>query len=119
MQKRLIIAGLGAILILLAATAQGVDQPNTQKIEITASKFAFSPAEITVKKGQPVELEIHSTDATHGLTIKAFGVRTDVPKGKTETVTFLPEEVGTFEGKCAHFCGKGHGSMKLAVHVVE
>lgn len=119
MQKKLIIAGLAAILILLAATAQGGDQPKSQKIEITASKFAFSPAEITVKKGQQVELEIHSTDANHGLAIKAFGIRTEVPKGKTGTVTFLPEEAGTFEGKCAHFCGKGHGSMKLAVHVVE
>lgn len=119
MQKRLIIAGLAAILIFLAATAKGVDQPNVQKIEITATKFAFSPAEITVKKGQQVELEITSADVTHGLTINAFGVRTDVSKGKTATLTFLPEEVGTFEGKCAHFCGKGHGSMKLAVHVVE
>jgi len=119
MQKKLIIASAVAILILLATTAQGVDQPGAQKIEITASRFAFSPAEITVKKGQQVELEIHSADVTHGLTINAFGVRTEVDKGKTATVTFLPEEVGTFEGKCAHFCGKGHGSMKLAVHVVE
>jgi len=119
MHKKLIIGSTVAILILLAATAQGVDQPDAQKIEITASKFAFSPAEITVKKGQQVELEIHSTDVTHGLTIKEFGVRTEVGKDKTATVTFLPEETGTFEGKCAHFCGKGHGSMKLAVHVVE
>ena len=119
MRQRLIHAGLVGILISLGAAVEGLERPEVQKIEITASKFAFSPNEITVKKGQQVELEIHSTDANHGLAIQELGIRTEVPKGQTETVTFHAEEVGTFEGKCAHFCGKGHGSMKLAVHVVE
>lgn len=119
MQKRLIHAGLLGTLILLGTAVEGLEEPKVKKIEITASKFAFSPSEITVKKGEQVELEIHSSDADHGLTIQELGIRTEIPKGKTETVTFLAEEVGTLEGKCAHFCGKGHGSMKLAVHVVE
>jgi cytochrome c oxidase subunit 2 len=119
MQQRLIQAGLVGILISLGTAVEGLERPEVQKIEITATKFAFSPSEITVKKGQQVELEIHSSDANHGLAIQELGIRTEVPKGQTETVTFHAEEVGTFEGKCAHFCGKGHGSMKLAVHVVE
>jgi cytochrome c oxidase subunit 2 len=119
MERRIAIASMAALLLTFGAAARGTDEPKAEKIEITASKFAFSPNEITVKKGQLVELDIHSTDATHGLAIEGFGIRTEAPKGKTTVVTFVPKETGTFEGKCAHFCGKGHGLMKLAVHVVE
>jgi cytochrome c oxidase subunit 2 len=125
MGRKIVVAGLVSILssaealLLFAAATHGLDESKVQKIEISASKFAFSPNEITVKKGQPVELDIHSTDANHGLAIEEWGIRIEIPKGKTVVVTFVPKEVGTFEGKCAHFCGKGHGSMKLTVHVVE
>jgi len=49
-----------------------------------------------------------------------LGVRTtEVKKGEATEVKFDPETTGTFEGKCAHFCGKGHGSMTLTVHVTD
>jgi cytochrome c oxidase subunit II len=90
-----------------------------KEINISAGRFAFAPNEITIKKGEPVMLLIHSTDVTHGLVIEDLGVRTNIKKGQTATVTFTPDTAGTFQGKCAHFCGKGHGSMTLIVHVVE
>jgi cytochrome c oxidase subunit II len=94
------------------------DQP-TKTISITAQRFNFSPNEITLKKGEEVTLVIQSTDVSHGLLIEDLGVRTIVKKGQSSEVKFTPDSVGTFEGKCAHFCGKGHGSMKLVVHVTE
>jgi cytochrome c oxidase subunit II len=90
-----------------------------QTISITAQRFYFSPNEITVKKGEPVKLVIQSKDVTHGLKIESLGVRTEVKKGQISEVTFTPESAGAFEGKCAHFCGSGHGSMKFTVHVTE
>jgi cytochrome c oxidase subunit II len=51
--------------------------------------------------------------------IEDLGVRTDIKTGESTEVKFTPDAAGTFEGKCAHFCGKGHGSMTLIVHVVE
>ncbi len=99
----------------LAAAGDGT--PKT--IAITAQRFSFSPNEITVKKGEEVTLEITSKDVSHGLLIEDLGVRTEVKKGQTAEVKFTPETAGTFEGKCAHFCGKGHGSMTMTVHVVE
>jgi cytochrome c oxidase subunit 2 len=90
-----------------------------QTISITAQRFAFTPNEITVKKGEPVKLEIQSKDVTHGLLIESLGVRTEVKKGQNTEVTFTPENTGTFQGRCAHFCGSGHGSMKFTVHVTE
>jgi cytochrome c oxidase subunit 2 len=90
-----------------------------QTITIRASRFAFEPSEITVKKGEPVKVIIQSEDVSHGLLIEDLGIRAEVKKGQSATITFTPETVGTFEGKCAHFCGSGHGSMTLTVHVVE
>jgi cytochrome c oxidase subunit 2 len=106
---------------LWASTPNASQQGSApRRIEITASRFSYSPSEITVKKGDPVELVLTSTDVTHGLVIKDLGVKTEIKKGKTaETVEFTPMKVGTFQGKCSHFCGKGHGSMILTVNVVE
>jgi len=104
----------GIALSPLAAADQA-----TQTIEITARRFSFAPNEITIKKGQEVTLVIHSADVSHGLVIEDLGVKTEVKKGQTSEVKFTPTAAGTFGGKCAHFCGKGHGSMKLIVHVTE
>jgi cytochrome c oxidase subunit 2 len=105
--------------LTLTATVLGSQPKPTQHIDITASRFSFEPSEITVKKGDPITITVHSTDVTHGLVIKELGVRAEVKKGQSEDLTLTPETAGTFQGKCAHFCGKGHGSMTFTVHVVE
>jgi len=104
--------------LMVCVVPPGGAQPS-KTISITASRFSFAPSEITVKKGEEVTLVVQSTDVTHGLVIKDLGVRTEVKKGQSASVTFTPNTAGTFEGKCAHFCGSGHGSMKMIVHVVE
>lgn len=111
--KTLFLCGLA-----LSPLAAG-DQPG-QKISIIAQRFSFSPNEITLRKGQSVTLVIETKDVTHGLLIEGLGVRSsDIKKGQASEVTFTPETAGTFEAKCAHFCGKGHGSMKMTVRVLE
>jgi cytochrome c oxidase subunit II len=97
----------------------GAGEGNARTISITAQRFSFSPNEITLKKGEEVTLIIQSTDVTHGLVIEDLGVRTEVKKGTSTEVKFTPQAVGTFGGKCAHFCGKGHGSMLMTIHVTE
>jgi len=94
-------------------------EPTGEKISIVAQRFSFTPNEITVKKGEEVTLQIESKDVDHGLLIEDLGVRTEIKKDKASEVKFTPETVGTYEGRCAHFCGKDHASMKLTVHVVE
>jgi cytochrome c oxidase subunit 2 len=111
-----------AVVLALTATVLGGQPkraPSANHIDITASRFSFSPNEITVKKGDPVTITVHSSDVTHGLVIPDLGIRTEVKKGQSEDLTLTPEAAGTFQGKCAHFCGKGHGSMIFTVHVVE
>lgn len=90
-----------------------------QRIEITAKKYSFDPASITLKKGVPVVLVLTSKDVTHGLEIKELGVNAKIPKGQTVEVPVTPETVGAFQGKCSVFCGFGHGRMKMTVEVTE
>ena len=115
---------LGRIVPLLAAalfTGNALmgraEQP--RRIEIVASKYSYAPGEITLKKGEPVILVLSSTDVTHGLKIPEMNVNSEIKKGKETEITLTPKETGHFVGKCAHFCGKGHGSMMLQINVVE
>lgn len=119
MKWNLTIGAIAAGALALTATRVGGEAKPVQHIEISASRFSFEPHEITVKKGEPVTLTVRSTDVTHGLVVEELGIRTEVKKGETENLTITPEAAGTFEGQCAHFCGKGHGSMKLTFHVVQ
>jgi len=114
-----------AILLLAAAcstVSQGQDAGNagTQKtIEITAKRYSFSPEEITVVKGQTVTIVLNSTDVKHGLRIKELGFNVESKPGHPESAALTPSKTGEFDGSCSHFCGMGHGSMKLKVKVVD
>jgi cytochrome c oxidase subunit 2 len=94
-------------------------QPAPHRIEVTAKKFAFDPGEITLKKGEPVVLVLKSADVAHGIRFKELGIETKVGKGQTSELAFTPDKTGTFVGHCSVFCGSGHGSMTLTLHVVE
>ncbi len=90
-----------------------------RRIEVTASRFSYTPNELNLKKGEPVVLLLKSTDATHGLRISELNVDLKVDKGKTSEVEFTPDRTGDFVGHCSVFCGAGHGSMELTLHVEE
>jgi cytochrome c oxidase subunit 2 len=115
--QRIIVTILAALLFCSALSA-GPEGP--RRIEIAASKFSYSPNQITLKKGEAVVLVLHSTDVTHGLTIPDLGIETtEIKKGKDSEVPLTPTKAGHFAGQCAHFCGTGHGSMTFQVEVVE
>jgi cytochrome c oxidase subunit II len=90
-----------------------------RRIEVTAQRFQFTPAEITLKKGEPVVLVLNSTDTAHGLQFKELGLETKIHKGQPSEMAFTPDKTGTFVGHCSVFCGSGHGSMTLTLHIVE
>jgi cytochrome c oxidase subunit 2 len=90
-----------------------------REIQIVAKRFAFVPGEITVKKGEPVVLELTTPDVTHGLKFSELNLDVEIRKNQTATLAFTPDRTGTFVGHCSHFCGAGHGSMTLIMHIVE
>jgi cytochrome c oxidase subunit 2 len=111
-----------AVLVLCLAAFQrsaihAEEQP--QVIEIHAKRFSFTPAEITITKGEKVTLSLTSDDVTHGLVIPELGVNATIPKGKATKVDVTPQQAGTFKGQCGHFCGVGHASMLFSVQVKD
>lgn len=105
-------------MLLVRSTPAGRDE-SPRRIEIIAKRFTYDPDVITLKKGQPVVLVLGSIDVTHGLKIAEMNVLLEnIKKGKKTEIQFTPEETGHYVGRCAHFCGKGHGSMTLQIDVV-
>ena len=90
-----------------------------RRIEITVKRFTYEPDVITLKRGEPVVLVMHSIDLTHGIMVDELNLKTeDIKKGKPTEIRFTPEKAGHFIGKCAHFCGTGHGTMTLQIDVL-
>jgi cytochrome c oxidase subunit II len=97
---------------LLAQTAP-------RRITVEAKRFSFYPGEITLKKAEPVVLVLESKDVAHGLRFRELNVNLSAKAGGTAELEFTPMKTGDFVGHCSVFCGSGHGSMELKIHVVE
>jgi cytochrome c oxidase subunit 2 len=103
--------------LALSGFSPAPDAP--RRIEVSVKRFGYTPAEITLKKGEPVVLVLTTQDVTHGLEFKELNLNTKVAKGKPSELAFTPDKVGDFVGHCSVFCGSGHGSMTLTLHVTE
>jgi cytochrome c oxidase subunit II len=120
-----LMAVLGALVIaegfeLRASGAPlGVSSAAPHRVVIVAKRFSFDPDTVTLKKGEPVDLVLQSTDTQHGLKFRDLGVEVKAPKGGSGEVQFTPDKTGDFVGQCSVFCGAGHGRMKLTLHVVD
>lgn len=117
---RVAVAGLALVSGLLAVAsppARAQDEPRV--IVITAKRFEFSPNQITLAKGETVKLQIKSEDVTHGLFVRPLGIDTEIVPGRVTELTVTPETAGTFRAICDHFCGAGHGGMKMTIVVRE
>ena len=99
--------------------ANAATEPTPKVVEISAKKFEFTPAQITLKKGEPVILRLSSTDRVHGFMSKPLKIDTDIATGKSTDVPVTPDTAGDFTIICDHYCGTGHGNMKMKVSVVE
>jgi cytochrome c oxidase subunit 2 len=117
LMKRLGMAAISAVSILVLGVSSTVAQGAERTIEIHAKRFSFAPAEITLKAGETVKLVVTSEDVTHSLVIPDLQVNAQASKDHPAEVTITPQKVGDFKGKCGHFCGKGHGSMTFVAHV--
>jgi cytochrome c oxidase subunit 2 len=98
-----------------APTAAGA----VREIQMTARKYEFNPATITVTKGEQVKLVITALDKDHGIKIEAFGVEQVLKKGVPTTVEFTADKAGDYPFACSKFCGFGHGKMKGKLVVEE
>jgi len=111
------LAALAAGLGLAGGGARAAEEPKV--IAITAKRFEFSPKEITLKLGETVKLQLTSEDVTHGFFAKPLGIDEVIVPGKTTEVVVTPKAAGRYTTICDHFCGSGHGGMKMTIVVEE
>jgi cytochrome c oxidase subunit 2 len=103
--------------LTLSGFSPAPDSP--RRIEVSVKRFAYTPAEITLKKGEPVVLVLTTEDVAHGLKFKELNLNSKFEKAKPSELAFTPDKAGDFVGHCSVFCGSGHGSMTLTLHVTE
>jgi len=80
---------------------------------------ALSFDELYLPVGQKVTLELVGSDVIHSWWIPSLAGKRDAIPGRTNHLTFRPEETGTFEGQCGEFCGIQHALMRTRARVVE
>lgn len=92
---------LAAALLALPFAAPAVPP---QRIELKVTGEGFVPAEVKVKKGQPVEMVVtRTTDRTCAkqIVIKDAGISRDLPLDKAVTVSFTPAKAGKVRYACS------------------
>lgn len=136
------VAVLSAILLFPSAqafTITGFDRSSQETrpphekppriISVTAKDFDFEPAVIHMKVDERVELDVTSSDKTHGIRITTFpdGARVNtapglsfangedcwkLKKGEMVEIGVVPTEPGTYIFTCCKLCGSGHKKMR-------
>ena len=69
--------------------------------------------------GQLVDVQLDSRDVIHSFWIPAFLFKQDMIPGRTTHIQFIPQQEGTYQGKCAELCGEYHSAMLFNVKVVS
>jgi len=100
--------------VVILGTAQET-QPRV--VTISAKPFEFPPSPVTLKRGEPVTLRVSAEDRDHGFYQKDLQPELDLSPDHVAEATITPEKTGRFVAICDHFCGSGHGNMKMIINV--
>jgi len=107
-----------AALVLFLFVAQVESQETAPRVvTISAKRFEFTPNQLTLRRGEPVTIRVTAEDRDHGLYQKELHIALDLTPDHVAEVTITPEKAGRFVAICDHFCGSGHGNMKLVINV--
>jgi cytochrome c oxidase subunit II len=103
-------------LLILSAGCQKAKTP-AQQINVVMKKYDIQPTVIHVKRGEPVELDVTTSDVQHGLDVPDLGIKESVQPGRTTRINFTPQKQGEFKVVCGVICGPHHEDMtgKLVV----
>ncbi|WP_058545215.1 MULTISPECIES: cytochrome c oxidase subunit II [Pseudomonas] len=72
-----------------------------------------------VPVGRPVKLNLISQDAIHSLYFPVMRNKQDALPGTYTHMWFEANKPGTFEGKCAEYCGTDHSTMRVKLVVLK
>jgi cytochrome c oxidase subunit 2 len=111
-----------------AVQARGVEKDNPLVVRVDAHQFyweyvypngAMSFDTLYLPVGRPVELRLNASDVIHSWWVPQLTGKLDAIPGRENTLRFVPDSTGSFEGKCAELCGIQHTIMLTQVEVLE
>jgi cytochrome c oxidase subunit II len=79
------------------------------------SKTLTTANEIHIPAGEPVLLELRSTDVIHSFWVPQLHGKRDLIPGLTGHLWIEAAEPGVYRGECAEFCGHQHANMGVLV----
>jgi plastocyanin len=106
---------------MIGADAEaGIDiNTNVKTFTVTGGNFEFTPASMTVKKGDTVRITFMNVEGFHDFVIDEFDVATkQIQGGAEEVVEFVADETGSFEYYCSVGSHRAMG-MKGTLTVTE
>ncbi|WP_234417660.1 MULTISPECIES: cytochrome c oxidase subunit II [Miniimonas] len=99
-------------------TDADVHYSGTQVVLTGQEGVAETLPTLYLPQGENVEISLRTRDVNHAFWVPGFLMKLDMIAGRTNAFQIVPQELGTFEGKCAELCGEYHASMLFNVEVV-
>ena len=98
------VAVLSLVILRFSASSTELAEP-VSSITIRAHDMQFDLTLITAKVGQPITIRFENDDhMNHAFAIDALNIYTDtVAPNQAASVTFTPQQVGTYEFRCPLF----------------
>jgi len=127
----LILFGIMAVVFVKLPTIKDVPSAhaaNELKIRVVGHQFYWefqypngqvAMQHMVVPINRVVTLDVVSPDVIHSWWVPALGGKIDAIPGRTNHTWFKAEKLGTYEARCAEFCGLEHAHMIGFVDVVS
>jgi cytochrome c oxidase subunit 2 len=85
--------------------------------EFQYPRHSVSQKELVVPIHRPVKLIMSSKDVIHSFYVPAFRIKRDVLPERYTVLWFKATKLGTFDVRCAEYCGTRHSKMFSRIHV--
>ena len=73
----------------------------------------------TCPAGQPIAIRLTSDNVIHSFWVPQLAGKEDAVPGQVNQLRFTADDVGTYIGQCAEYCGIQHAHMSIRVHVLS
>ena len=94
-------------------------KPTAHTISVSVDNWAFTPAVITVKKGEKITVRLNVVAGTHSFAVPGLGINQTLTPGQVADVVIPTDTAGTFDFRCTIPCGAGHKEMKGTIIITE
>lgn len=86
---------------------------------VTITGTPEDPPEMVLPVDQRIHLRLVTTDVNHAFWVPDFLSKRDLIPEIRNKIQVTPTKLGTYDGRCAEFCGLDHWRMSYTVRVVS